>query len=212
LIPDPVILVHLNFKPFNKTLMNKNNRTILDIPGMRELTNGLILISFLFLTGLACSKSSSSTSGTGHPPACTTDLCRLTSYKWEIASQTVSTDIGVFTHSISQVATENWATFVFRPDSSYTTYGGQTETYTYTPSTKKMVLVDNLLPIHFDVTFPTPTSMSLDGGKIQMNPRTDSSVEANFAINSIAGDLHDNFGVDTSKIHYIQAVFIYNGF
>ena len=50
------------------------------------------------------------------------------------------------------------------------------------------------------------------GNKIQMHPRTDSSVEANYAINSIAGSLHTDFGVDTSKIHFIQTAFSYNGY
>jgi len=185
---------------------------VLIIYRKEEIKKLLFLTGFLLIINLGCSKSSPATSGTQPAPVCTTDLCRLTSYKWEIAAQTVTTDVGVYTYSISQTATENWATFIFKPDSTYTTYGGQTGTYTYATSTKKMVLVDALLPLHFDVSFPTPKSMSLTGGKIQMNPRTDSSVEANFAIINVAGSLYRDFGVDTSKIHYIQSVFTYNGF
>ena len=75
-----------------------------------------------------------------------------------------------------------------------------------------MILVENLLPIHFDVAFPTKKTMTLTGNKIQMHPRTDSSVEANYAINSLTGSLYNDFNVDTSRIHFIQAVFNYNGY
>jgi len=169
-----------------------------------------ILVVVLF--ACSCSKSSSSQQPAPKPPPCSTDNCRLTYYKWEIVSQTITTDIGTFTYAINQLNTINWATFVFKPDSTYVTYGGEKSTYTFTGSTDKMVLVDNLLPLDFAVVFPTANSMTLTGDKIQMHPRTDSSVAANFAINSIAGGLHTDFGVDTSRIHFFQSVFTYNGY
>jgi hypothetical protein len=169
-------------------------------------------IVFLFIVTVSCKKSSPSTTSAASSFSCTTDLCTLTYYKWGIVSQTVSTDIGTYTYTTAQMATINWATFSFKPDSTCVTYGGSNDTYSYNPSTKKMILIENVLPLHFDVAFPTKSSMNLSGVKVQMHPRTDSSVEANYAINSIAGDLHTDFGVDTSKIHFIQAVFSYNGY
>jgi hypothetical protein len=172
----------------------------------------LFPIILLFITSLSCKKSSPSTTNTVPSFTCTTDLCTLTYYKWGIVSQTVNTDIGTYTYTTGQMAGINWATFQFYPDSTCITYGGSHDTYHYDPSTKKLILIENLLPLHFDVVFPTKTSMTLTGDKVQMHPRTDSSVEANYAINSIAGGLHTDFGVDTSKIHFIQAVFSYNGY
>ncbi len=169
----------------------------------------LIISAIILITG--CSKSSSSNS-VAAPPPCTTDSCKLVSYKWEIVSQTVQTDMGKYTYTTSQLATINWATFLFKPDLTYRSYGGQTGNYTYTTATKKMVLFDALLPISFDVAFPTLTSVTFTGDKVQMNPRTDSSIAANFEINAIAGGLYTDFGVDTSKIHFIQTVFSYNGY
>lgn len=186
--------------------------SILNICRKKEIMKALFLVVFLFMTGVGCSKSSSSTPVAVPPPACTTDFCKLTGYKWEIVSQTVSTDIGVFTYPTTQLTTINWATFLFKPDSTYLTYGGQTDTYSYSTSTKRLVLTDNLLSLHFNVAFPTETSLTLSSDSIKMHPRTDSSIEANFAINSIAGGLYKDFGVDTSKIHYIQTVFNYNGY
>jgi hypothetical protein len=179
----------------------------------KETMSLILLILFLSVSGLSCSKSS--TSAPAPPPtttSCTTDICKLTSFKWEIVSQRISTDLGDYTYSTTQLATINWATFLFKPDLTYTTYGGGKGNYVYTESTKTLELVENLLPLHFDVAFPKPSSMTLTGNKIQMHPRTDSSVEANFAINSIAGSLYNDFGVDTSKIHFFQATFTYDGF
>jgi hypothetical protein len=167
---------------------------------------------FLFISMISCKKTSTTTSTPPPSFSCTTDICTLTYYKWGIASQTITTDLGTYTYTAAQLATIDWATFQFKPDSSCVTYGGSNDTYSYDPSTKKMILVQNVLPIHFDVAFPTKTSMNLTGNKIQMHPRTDSSVETNYAINSIAGGLHNDFGVDTSKIHFMQAVFTYNGY
>jgi hypothetical protein len=169
-----------------------------------------VLAILIFACG--CGKSSSSPQPAPTPHPCSTDNCRLTYYKWEIVSQTVTTDIGIYKYAINQLNTINWATFLFKPDSTYVTYGGEKSNYIFTESTDKMVLVDNLLPLEFTVAFPTPTSMTLTGGKIQMHPRTDSSVAANFAINSIAGGLYNDFGVDTSRIHFFQSVFTYNGY
>jgi hypothetical protein len=169
-------------------------------------------IVFFFIAMISCKKSSPSTSNTVPSFSCATDACTLTYYKWGIASQTISTDLGTYSYTAAQLAGINWATFQFKPDSTCLTYGGGTDNYSYDPSTKKMVLTENLLPLHFDVAFPTKTSMTLTGNKVQMHPRTDSSVEATYAINSIAGGLHTDFGVDTSKIHFIQSVFSYNGY
>jgi len=166
----------------------------------------------LFVSMMSCKKTS--TTSTTTPPSftCTTDACTLTYYKWGIASETVTTDLGTYTYTASQLANINWATFQFRPDSTCVTYGGSNDTYSYDTQTKRMILVENVLPIHFDVAFPTKKTMTMTGNKIQMHPRTDASVEANYAINAIAGGLHNDFGVDTSKIHYIQSVFSYNGY
>jgi hypothetical protein len=169
-------------------------------------------IVFLFISNISCKKTSSSANNSVPSFSCTTDFCTLTYYKWGIVSQIVSTDLGTYTYTSAQLAGINWATFIFKPDSTCATYGGGDDTYSYDPLTKKMILIENLLPLHFDVTFQTKASMTLTGDKVQMHPRTDSSVEANYAINSIAGGLHTDFGVDTSKIHFIQAVFSYNGY
>jgi hypothetical protein len=169
-----------------------------------------IIILFFITTG--CKKSFSSGINTAPPFSCTTDLCTLTYYKWGIVSETVSTDLGTYTYTSTQLAGINWATFQFNPDSSCLTYGGSRDSYSYDPSSKKMVLTENLLPLLFDVAFPSNTSLNLMANKIQMHPRTDSSVEANYAINSIAGGLHTDFGVDTSRIHFIQPVFSYKGY
>lgn len=169
-------------------------------------------IVFLFVATVSCKKTTSSTSNTTPSFSCTTDFCTLTYYKWGILSQTVNTDMGTYTYTAAQMAAINWATFQFKPDSTCMTYGGSNDTFHYDPSTKKMILVENLLPFHFEVAFTAKSSMTLTGDKVQMHPRTDSSVEANYAINSIAGGLHTDFGVDTSKIHFIQAVFSYNGY
>ena len=188
--------------------------SILNICRKREVMKLVFLTFFIFTAGFSCSKSSTTSSPPPPPPPppCTTDFCKLTGYKWEIFSQTVSTDIGVYTYQTSQLITINWATFLFKTDSTYLTYGGQTDTYSYSPSTKRLVLIDNFLPLHFNVAFPTATSLTLGGDTIRMHPRTDSSAEANYAINSIVGGLYKDFGVDTSKIHYIRTVFTYNGF
>lgn len=175
---------------------------------MRALT----LSIFLSITGLSCSKSSSSNSGTPPPPPCTTDVCMLTSFKWEIVSQKISTDLGDYNFTTTQLAAISWASFVFRPDSTYTDFGGHNENYTYTPSSKVLVLELNLVPLNFNVAFPTKTSVTLSSDTIRVHPRTDFSVSANFAINSTMGSLYTNFGVDTSKIHFMKSVFTYNGF
>jgi hypothetical protein len=169
-------------------------------------------IVFLIVTSLSCKKTTPSVNNSLSSFSCTTDFCTLTYYKWGIVSQTVTTDIGTYTYTAAQMATINWATFSFKPDSTCVTYGGSNDTYSYNSSTKKMILIENVLPLHFDVAFPTKSSMTLSGDKIQMHPRTDSSVEANYTINSIAGGLYTDFGVDTSKIHFVQAVFSYNGY
>lgn len=169
-------------------------------------------IVFLFITGIGCKKTT--TSANISPPSftCPTDFCTLTYYKWGIVSQTINTDMGTYTYTSVQLAAINWATFQFNPDLTCLTYGGSKDTYSYDTSTKKMILIENLLPLHFDVVFPARSSMTLTGNKIQLHPRTDSSVETNYAINSTLGGLHTDFGVDTSKIHFIQAVFSYNGY
>ncbi|PWT75856.1 MAG: hypothetical protein C5B59_07845 [Bacteroidetes bacterium] len=188
------------------------SHSILNICRKREVMQLVFLTFFIFTAGFSCSKSSTTSPVSVPPPPCTTDFCILTGYKWEIFSQTISTDVGVYTYQTNQLTTINWATFIFKTDSTYLTYGGQTDNYSYSPPTKRLVLIDNLVPIHFNVAFPTKTSLTLNSDTIRMHPRTDSSVEANFAINSIAGALYKDFGVDTSKIHYVHSVYTYNGF
>ncbi|HZE84791.1 MAG TPA: hypothetical protein VE035_10790 [Puia sp.] len=169
------------------------------------------LLIVLLSMGSGCSKNSSSTPVVT-PPPCTTDFCLLTGYKWEITSQTIATDIGLFTYTTSQAKKISWANFTFKKDSSYKTDAGDQGTFSYTVSSKKMVLYDNLLPLDFTVAFPTNSSLVLSGDTVRMHPRTDPSTTATFSINSIAGSLYNDFGVDTSKIHYFQAKFYYDGF
>jgi hypothetical protein len=180
----------------------------------KETGSLIFLILFLSVIGLSCSKSSTSapTPAPTTTTACTTDSCKLTSLKWEIVSQHIITDLGEYTYSATQLATINWATFLFKTDLTYMTYGGEKSNYVYIDSTKTLVLIDNLLPLHFNVAFPKSSTLALTGIKIQMHPRTDSSVEANFAFNTFTTALYNDFGVDTSKIHFIQAVFTYDGF
>ena len=172
----------------------------------------VLAIIFLFIAHTACKKSTPSSTNTPPPFSCTTDACTLTYYKWGIASETITTDMGTYTYTAAQLADENWATFTFQHDSTCLTHGGGTDTYSFDPSSKKLILTENLLPIPFDVAFPAKTSMTLTGVKVAMHPRTDSSIVATYAINSIAGGLHNDFNVDTSKIHFIQTVFAYNGY
>jgi hypothetical protein len=170
--------------------------------------------SFFFVVmimGSGCSKPASTPIGPPPPPPCTTGFCQLTGAKWIITSQTIDTDLGLFTYTTNQVSGINWGTFTFKRDSTYQTDAGGKGTYSYMESSKAMVLLTNLLPIDFAVSFPTSSSLALKGDTIRMHPRIDPGVSANFSINSIVPALHDDFGVDTSKIHFFQTTFYYRG-
>ena len=173
----------------------------------------LLLISIVFLWVSGCSKSTSDTPASlNASPAssCTTNICRLTDHIWKISSQTIYTDIGQYSYNTSQITGIDWSTFSFKTDSSYIDFAGGKGGYIYSDSMKTLILVDNYLPIHFAVTALTESSLTLTGQKTNMNPRTDMSEEANFSIQNLGASLHNDFGVDTSKIHYIQAVFNYS--
>lgn len=172
---------------------------------MKKFISRISIISFILLT-LGCKKSSDSIGG---PQPCTTDSCILTSHTWRIASSTIYTDIGNYPSTTAQLATLEWVTFLFKPDSTVMLNGGGHGNYTYTASNKSLVLIFNTLSLHFDVTSLMRTTLTFIGSKVQMNPQTDTSPEAAYAIKGIAGNLHDNFGVDTSKIHYVQVSFSY---
>jgi hypothetical protein len=154
----------------------------------------------------SCSKSSTSSQITTTPP-CTEDICKLTSHTWRMIGQTVYTDKGNFKYTQAQTADMEWASFLFNPDSTYINHNGNAGLYTYTASTKTLVLMEGILPLQFNVTNLTQVYLSIVGNKTQMNPQTDTSASANFAIDEIAGGLHNDFGVDTSTIHYIQTEF-----
>lgn len=180
----------------------------LNIGRRRKITKSLFIIIPVILLTLGCKKSSV----VPPPPPCTTDTCLLRSHNWRIATITDHCDIGDYTATLATnpgLSTIAWATFLFNANSTLTLSDGGHGDYTYTASNKSLVLTFNALPLHFDVTSLTKTSLAFTGAKVQMNPRTDPSPEATYAIQSIAGDLHDNYGVDTSKIHYIQVSFSY---
>jgi len=178
--------------------------------GKKNVKN-LLMLSLMLSVAAGCKKSS--TDGVisrGNP--CTTDSCILTSQTWRISSITDECDLGKFTATLASdpgLTTIPWATFLFNHDSTVTLTGGGHGDYTFTDVTKSLVLIFNALPLHFNVTALAATSLLFTGDKVQMNPRTDPSAEATYAINSIAGDLHDKYGVDTSKIHYVQVSFNY---
>jgi hypothetical protein len=173
-----------------------------------KIMKGVLLIIPVITVVSGCSKSSSSAPVT--PPSCTTDICILTSQTWRIGNITDHCDLGDYTATTTELATIPWATFLFNRDSTVSLTGGGHGNYTYTDSTKSLVLIFNALPLQFTVTSLAPSSLAFTGAKVQMNPQTDTSPEASYAIKSIAGDLHDNYGVDTSMIHYVQASFIYH--
>lgn len=192
--------------------MKKQLKTllILSIYRRKKITKSLLLIIPVIVLALGCKKSSGDT--VVLPPSCTTDSCILTSHNWRISSITDECDLGKFTATLATdpgLTTISWATFLFNPDSIITLMGGGHGNYTFTDATKSLVLIFNALPLQFNVTSLTQTSLTFISGKVQMNPQTDTSPGANYAIKSIAGDLHDNYGVDTSKIHYIQVSFTY---
>jgi len=178
----------------------------LNICRKKKITKSLFLIIPVIILALGCKKSSVDPGG---PPPCTTDTCLLRSHNWRIASSTTYTDIGNYPKTAVELANIAWATFLFNPDSTVILTGGGHGNYTFTDATKSLVFIFNALPLQFNVTSLTKTSLAFISGKVQMNPRTDPSPEATYAINSIAGDLHDNYGVDTSTIHYIQVSFSY---
>jgi hypothetical protein len=178
--------------------------------GKKNVKN-LLMLSLMLSVAAGCKKSSTG-GATSRGNLCTTDSCILTSQTWRISSITDHCDIGDYTATLGtnpDLSTIEWATFLFNANSTLTLTGGGHGDYTYTPSDKSLVLTFNALPLHFNVTSLTKTSLAFTGAKFQMNPRTDPSPEATYAIKSIAGDLHDNYGVDTSKIHYVQVSFSY---
>lgn len=175
----------------------------------REIIKSLFLLMSFAIATAGCSKSSSSIVVFPPPPTCTTPFCMLTSHKWTIKSETISTNTGNYTYQTAQLATIPWATFLFRTDSTYTTYTGYTNKYSYTDSSKTLILKEDNLSLHFKIDSLAPFFLTLNGLRFQMHPRTDYSPEASYAINGVAGSLHNDFGVDTSTIQYIQPVFTY---
>ncbi len=174
----------------------------------KKIITGLLALVFVILA-TGCSKSSSSTFVNPPPPGCSSNICKLTSHKWTIKSETISTDAGDYTSSTAQLASIPWATFLFRADTTYTNYTGYTNKYSYTDATKTLILKQDNLSLYFKVDSIAQFFLVLEGLRFQMHPRTDYSPEANFAINGVAGSLYNEFGVDTSAIQYIQPVYTY---
>lgn len=164
----------------------------------------IIIICAVILLG--CKKSGSSVTP---PPSCD-DFCKLTSSKWRIVSETIKTDGGTYNYNENQLADIPWSTFLFKDDSTYIDFAGETGPYSYKESDKSLTIEYAHLPLKFTVSTLLATSLTFTDDKVNMNPQTDTSAEANFAIQEIAGDLHDDFGVDTSKIKYFQASWSYN--
>ncbi|MEP6584123.1 MAG: hypothetical protein ABJA90_07640 [Ginsengibacter sp.] len=175
----------------------------------KEIIKSLFLSMFLSITALSCSKSSAPVAVIPPPPICTTGFCKLTSHKWTIKSEVIGTNIGNYTYQTEQLSTIPWATFLFRTDSTYTIYTGYTNKYSYADAAKTLILNQDNLSLHFGIDSLAQFFLKLDGLRLQMHPRTDYSPEASYAISAVAGSLHNDFGVDTSAIKYIQPVFTY---
>ena len=163
------------------------------------------MLAIIVLAG--CNKNS----GTTPPPPPPCDgFCKLTSSKWRIVSSKVTTDAATYTSDESQLIGIPWSTFLFKEDSTYVDFTGETGPYTYKESDNSLKMTFTGLPLSFTVPTLLQTSLTLMGDKVYMNPQTDTSASTNFAIQEIAGGLHDDFGVDTSQIHFFQASWSYN--
>lgn len=159
----------------------------------------------------SCKKSNSS--GTTPKPPC--NFCILTANPWNLNNETILTDSANYTYPSDKISNIDWASFVFKSDLTYTDHLSNTGTYVYYDSTSNTNASLTLTPgnggFNFKFTVPSISqdSLLLELPKLQVHPLTDMSDGAVAEDHIFLAGLHDDFGVDTSRVQWIQPVFTY---
>ena len=121
----------------------------------------------------------------------------------------INTNIANYSYTSAYYTNLPFSIFTFRSDSTFTDKS-ESGTYSWIGKTEIQILPSgSSFPGHYGVSVSS-NSLTLTTLKVQLHPQTDTSLEANFMVNHLMGDLHNLFSVDTSKVNSLQEVFSYS--
>ena len=180
---------------------------------MKSLLNKRLIIVFVAIGFTRCKKSESAPPPPP-PPPCT--LCVLTANRWNLGQEVITTDVGNYSYTADQISNIHWASFVFNWDHTWEDHASDVGTYVYydgtsnTPPTLVLTPPNGGFSFNFTIGSISSDSLTLDLPKLQVHPLTDFSPGAVAEDNIFLSELAGNFGVDTSKVQWVQPVFKYH--